>query len=173
MAASRRPIVAFQTLLGYSEEELKQLYYTDLTPEKWHAFESEIVKNQIIPRGYSDVYEKEYRKKDGTTFPVELRTFLLRDPSGQPIGMWAIIRDITERKREERALRESEARYRTLIENIPQAVLLKDRESRYISINKAYALAFGLRQEEVIGKIRLRFPSEAYWLTSFDKKIGW
>jgi signal transduction histidine kinase/CheY-like chemotaxis protein len=46
------------------------------------------------------VYEKEYRKKDGTVFPVELRTFLTRNDSGEKEGMWAIVRDITERKRE-------------------------------------------------------------------------
>lgn len=89
---------ACQDMLGYSADELKQLKYFDLTPAKWHAFESQIVKEQIIPRGYSNVYEKEYRKKDGTTFPIELRTFLLRDTAGQPCGMWAIIRDITMRK---------------------------------------------------------------------------
>jgi len=61
---------ACQDMLGYSADELKQLKYFDLTPAKWHAFESQIVKEQIIPRGYSNVYEKEYRKKDGTTFPI-------------------------------------------------------------------------------------------------------
>jgi C4-dicarboxylate-specific signal transduction histidine kinase len=45
------------------------------------------------------VYEKEYRRKDGAVFPVELRTFLLKDGAGSHSGMWAIVRDITDRKR--------------------------------------------------------------------------
>ena len=89
---------AFLAMLGYSEAEVLQLRYQDLTPERWHSFESEIVETQIQPRGYSDVYEKEYIRKDGTVFPVELRTFLLRGDDGRPAGMWAIVRDITERK---------------------------------------------------------------------------
>jgi len=98
----------YREMLGYSEDELKQLTYTDLTPHQWHAFEAKIVEEQVLKRGYSDVYEKEYRRKDGTVFPVELRTFLIRDDTGQPTGMWAIVRDITERKRAEAALREKE-----------------------------------------------------------------
>ena len=63
--------------------------YQGLTPERWHAFEDGIVRDQIIPRGYSEIYEKEYRRKDGTIFPVELRGALSRDASGQPNRMWA------------------------------------------------------------------------------------
>jgi PAS domain S-box-containing protein len=92
---------SFKEMLGYSDEELARLTYQDLTPEKWHALETDIVRTQILPLGYSTVYEKEYRKKDGTLFPVELRTFLIRDDSGQPSGMWAIVRDISQRKRSE------------------------------------------------------------------------
>jgi PAS domain S-box-containing protein len=94
-------------MLGYSPEEMRALTYQELTPERWHAFEDGIVGEQIIPRGYSDVYEKEYRRKDGTIIPVELRTILSRDAFGQPNAMWAIVRDITERKRAEEALRRS------------------------------------------------------------------
>lgn len=49
--------------------------------------------------------EAKYRRKDGTVVPVELRTILLKDEKGQPCGMWAIIRDITERKQAEEALK--------------------------------------------------------------------
>lgn len=98
---------AFQAMLGYTGEELARLTYLDLTPQKWHAAEAGVLAGQVLRRGYSDVYEKEYRRKDGTIFPVELRTFLVPDDQGMPAAMWAIVRDITERKRAERALREA------------------------------------------------------------------
>lgn len=96
---------SYQTMLGYGREKLSRLTYRDITPVKWHAPEQRIIEEQILVRGYSDVYEKEYRKKDGTVFPVELRTFLIRDSGDGPAGMWAIVRDITERKQAEEQLR--------------------------------------------------------------------
>ncbi len=94
---------AFESLVGYTGEELKRLTYKDLTPEKWHAIEDQIFNEQIMVRGFSDVYEKEYRRKDGTVFPVEIRTFLLTNGESRPLNMWAIVRDITARKRIEEA----------------------------------------------------------------------
>ncbi len=96
----------YQRMVGYTDEELGQLTYLDLTPPRWHAMEEAIVQEQLLPLGFSEVYEKEYRRKDGTIFPIEVRTFLLRDPAGQANAMWAIIRDITERK-ESQALQQS------------------------------------------------------------------
>lgn len=95
---------AYQAILGYSREELLQLTYRDITPEAWWVMESRIVTEQIIGRGYSDVYEKEYRHKDGHIVPVEIRAILIRDEAGRPAAMWGIVRDITERKRAEEAL---------------------------------------------------------------------
>ena len=107
---------SYQIMLGYSAEELRQTTYRDLTPEKWQDFEETIIQKQVLPRGYSEVYEKEYRKKDGTAFPVELRTFLLKDQAGGNVGMWAIVRDITERKRAEEEIRENQKRLEELVE---------------------------------------------------------
>ncbi len=88
----------YSRMLGYTEEELSKITYHELTPSNWHDFEQNIVDTQIIPQGYSDLYEKEYRKKDGTVFPVEMRTYLVKDANNNPVGMWAIVRDVTERK---------------------------------------------------------------------------
>ena len=95
---------SYQAMLGYSEQELASKTRSDLSPQKWHSIEQKIIQEQIIPQGYSSVYEKECIKRDGTVFPVELRTFLLTDASGAPSGMWSIVRDITERKTVEATL---------------------------------------------------------------------
>ena len=98
----------FQQMVGYPADELRTLSYRDLTPEKWHAFEADIVDKQVLVRGHSELYQKEYRRKDGTVFPIELRTILIRDRTGgPPIGMWAVVRDISSRKQAEQALIES------------------------------------------------------------------
>lgn len=88
---------SYRLMLGYSPEELRELNFRDITPQLWHDREDTIIREQVLDRGYSDVYEKEYRKKDGTIFPVELRALLIKDDSDCNIGMWAIVRDITER----------------------------------------------------------------------------
>jgi len=99
---------SFQEMTGYTDEELLGMNFRSLTPDKWHAAEDRIIREEVIPLGFSGIYEKEYERKDGTVFPVELRAFLIRDADGQPAGMWAIIRDITERKRAEQDIIERE-----------------------------------------------------------------
>jgi PAS domain S-box-containing protein len=173
---------AFQALLGYSPDELLQLTYFDLTPEKWHPYEARLLAEQVLPRGFSDVYDKEYRRKDGTVFPVELRTFLLRDANGQPFGMWAIIRDVTERKRAETTLREahdslearvrertadlqaanaalaeSEERYRSLVNNLNVGVYRNEPAplGGFFQVNPALARMHGYDSVEEFQKVRV------------------
>ena len=113
---------AFQRMLGYSPEDMRRLTYRDITPEKWHPVEAGIIEGQVFERGYSDLYEKEYRRQDGTVFPVELQTYLVRNEEGRPAGMWAFVRDIAVRRQAAEALRESEQKYRLLITNVPAMV---------------------------------------------------
>lgn len=143
---------AYKNMLGYSEEELHKLTYVDLTPEKWHSFEAKIVQEQIVKGGYSDVYEKEYVKKDAKIFPVELRTFLISDEDGQPSAMWAIVRDITERKQAEVALRESEERFCKAFNASPFALSISRLDDGcYISVNESFLRLTGYERQEVIG----------------------
>jgi PAS domain S-box-containing protein len=100
----------FLNMLGYSFEELARLAYADITPESWHAVEASILKDQVDARGYSDLYEKEYIRKDGTIFPIELQTYLLSNINGDPVGYWAFVRDISDLKRAEEEKRRLEDR---------------------------------------------------------------
>ena len=93
---------AYLDMVGYSAAEIRKKKCQNLTPKKWHKMEAEIVANQIKARGHSDEYEKEYIKKDGTVFPISIMVWLKKDREGKPIGIWKIVRDITERKRAER-----------------------------------------------------------------------
>lgn len=92
---------AFQKMLGYSEPELVQLSLIDLTPSQWHSLDATTISEQVVPHGKSVVYEKALRRKDGAVLPVELRIFLIADDEEKPMAMWAIVRDITERKQAE------------------------------------------------------------------------
>ncbi|MBI5646898.1 MAG: PAS domain S-box protein [Ignavibacteriae bacterium] len=106
---------SYANILGYSMDEVLGKSYPEITPETWHVFEKNLVENQILVRGFSDVYEKEYIRADGTVIPVELHTVLMRDDAGEPVGMWAIVRDISERKRAESRARLHQRRLETLL----------------------------------------------------------
>ena len=94
---------AYQEMVGHAQKQLLGMNEAELTPARWHAVQADIIETQVVRLGRSDVYEKEYIRSDGQLFPVELRTFLIRDDAQKPIGMWAIVRDITERRQSELA----------------------------------------------------------------------
>ena len=137
---------AFCKIVGYTPEELSKLTYRDLTPERWHDAENDILEKQVLTRGYSEIYEKEYRRKDGAIIPVELRTYLMLDESGNPSGMWAIVRDITERTWAERMLQE----YEKVVEGTDELIVVVDRDYRHLLANRAFLDKVGLEREEVI-----------------------
>lgn len=87
----------FLEMAGYEREELIGQSFEVITPEKYYNYEKHIVREQVLKRGYSDIFEKHYIRKDGTSFPVELRLYL-NVADGKPIGVWGFVRDITERK---------------------------------------------------------------------------
>jgi len=126
----------YQNMLGYTPDELATLTYIDITPENWRTFEKDIVENQILTRGHSDIYEKEYRRKDGTVFPVELHTVLLRDEQGKPSGMWAIVRDITERKKAEKEILELNESLEARVMERTVELLAKNQELE--SLNRVF-----------------------------------
>jgi PAS domain S-box-containing protein len=142
---------AYQALVGYTEKELRRLSIRDLVPERWHALEEEVLRTQVLPRGYSDIYRKEYRRKDGTILPVELRRVLLRDTAGKPSGMWAMVRDISERVKAEEQLRNSEAFLTSIIDQSPTATWISDSEGTLIRINRACLDLLHVTEEEVLG----------------------
>ena len=109
-------------MLGYSAEEILQLTTQDVTPEKWQPLEAKIIAEEVLTRGYSDIYEKEYRCQDGSIFPAELQTYLVRDEEGSPAGMWSFIRDITVRQQAVNLCRESEQKFRLLVNTVPAVV---------------------------------------------------
>lgn len=143
---------SFQALLGYDSQELRQMSVHDLSPEKWHQVESRIFDTKARRKGCYDIYEIEFLRKNGTAIPVELRPFVLQDTCRKPIGSWAIVRDISQRKAAEERASRNEQIFRTLIANLPQKVVLKDEQSRIVYCNEKYADSLSMPIEDVIGK---------------------
>jgi PAS domain S-box-containing protein len=98
-------ILDFNSAFHYSPAELRSLRFQEITSEKYLEKEQKMV-DQILKRGYSDLYEKEYIDKDGKLVPVEISGYLTNDQYGMPKGMWAFVRDISERKKSEEKLRQ-------------------------------------------------------------------
>ena len=113
---------AFSRMLGYSKDEISSLTFQELTPTKWHAMEAKMIDEKILAHGYSDVYEKEYIRKDGTVFPVELRAFLASAEQDNPAHLWAIVTDISTRKEAEKKLKESLNEKEVLLKEIHHRV---------------------------------------------------
>lgn len=135
----------FTKITGYSEEDVPD----GLT---WlsKAYPDYKYRQKVIDFWLKDVNENGIDRvfditcKDGTIKSIEFRPFLLGD--GRSV---TILSDITEKKRSEEALRESEEKYRILFEDSRDAIFINERDGRFIKINKAFLDLFKCSEEDI------------------------
>ncbi len=171
---------AFAQLVGYEKEELMHInWVTQLTPPEWLDMEIKLVR-ALGDNGVPVYYEKEYMRKDGTRIPVEFLTDVYKDAAGNILNYYAFVTNISERKQAQKALRESEEKYRLLFTGINNGFSLceimldedgKPNDYRFLSINPAFEQLTGLKSENVIGRtIREVVPIiEDYWIEIYGK----
>ena len=105
-----------------------------------------------LAKGYRGAGEYTLLKKDGTEFIGEVNSSFIKDASGNPVAIVAIIRDITERKRAEEVLRQSEEKYRTIFESTKEVVIVSAPDNRIVSANPAAAAILGYNSpQELVG----------------------
>ena len=145
-----------EQMYGYSAAEMVGRPVSVLVPPICADEIPEILER--LKRGERvDHFETVRVRKNGETFDVSLNVSPVRDASGKIIGASTVARDITERKRAEAALIEERHLLHTLMDNLPDVIYFKDRESRFTRINKAHAKLFGLSD-----------PAQAVGKTDFD-----
>lgn len=111
-------------------------------------------------------------RKDGSNFPAEFSASLLRDEKGQPVQIVDIMRDITERKKVEQAIRESERRYRESIENSPSPIFAINKKGIIQIWNAACETTFQYKKEQMISKAHYRRLWNPKDLESIQAKIN-
>jgi PAS domain S-box-containing protein len=153
--AGRMTLVNSQTqrLFGYSEAELIGQPVDMLVPDAvraGHAAHRAAYAATPRTRAMGSGLDLAGRRKDGTEFPVEISLAPMETEDG--LLVMSAIRDVTERRRGEDAVRASEAKFRRLLELAPDAIVIVDRDGRMTLVNSQAQRLFGYAEEEMLGQ---------------------
>ena len=136
-------------LLEYEEKEIISRPVEMVFDEEKSDREARMTA--MLADGYIDNIEVSHRTKNGRQVPVLLSGTVMRDKHQVFQGIIYVGQDITERKQAEEALRESEERYRTLVELAPDIIYRLDHEGRILFISPAVA-QLGYQPEDLVGR---------------------
>jgi len=148
---------SIKRVLGYTVEETMKLKISDiLTPDSTEQARR-FVKWQMKTFARGVQYPPasmtlEHVRKDGSTVWAEVMLSFMQDKNGNVTGIMGATRDITERRKAEEALRESEEKYRQHFENVSDVIFSYDREFRILSMSPSVKRMLGYSPEELIGK---------------------
>jgi PAS domain S-box-containing protein len=138
-------------LLGRQKWSLiKQRFIALVAPEDRSIFSAELrrcVRLRVMVSG-----ELSLRRSEGRLVVVQFASMPVLDHRARVVQVETTLVDISDRKRAEKALRESEARLKAIMDNSPAMIFLKDTQGRYLHFNREFGHAFGLALEQTVGK---------------------
>ncbi|MEF8879876.1 MAG: PAS domain S-box protein [Candidatus Thermoplasmatota archaeon] len=138
-----------EKMLGKTEEELYKTPVKELYPsDEWMKIRDE----KIREKGMQHHLETKMIKKNGDLLDVDLSVSVIKDSENSPVGSIGVIRDISDRKKAERKLKESEEKYRSLFESTVDGTFVLDSRGEIVDINSRALEMFGLDKEEVTGE---------------------
>ena len=136
---------------GYSKEELLGMNHRQYA-DKENAKKVFEVFNKIYKTGITaSIFDYEIIRKDGTRRQIELSASLIKDSAGKPIGFRGTTRDATEHKKMAETIRQSEERYRTILDEMADAYFEVDIAGKFTFVNDAVCRHLGYSREELIG----------------------
>ncbi|HEY9422165.1 MAG TPA: PAS domain S-box protein [Thermoanaerobaculia bacterium] len=139
-------------------QHFSRFYPSDKVEQGWPQYELEVAQRE------GRFEDEGWRvRKDGSTFWANVIITALRNPAGDLLGFSKVTRDLTERRRQEQSLRESEERFRLLVEGVRDyAIFMLDPDGFIVSWNAGAEAIKGYRAEEILGQHFSRFyPPEA------------
>lgn len=137
---------------GYSAEELKGMNFRQYSDEE-NAKKAFKAFNEIFKTGKAGkTVDYEIIRPDGTRRQVEVSASLIKDAKGNNLGFRGITRDVTERKLIDEALKQSEERYRTILEEMEDAYYEVDLAGNFTFVNDASCRHIGYSREDLLGK---------------------
>jgi PAS domain S-box-containing protein len=138
---------SFQRMTGYTEAELRNLTTLEITHEDDRAGTQERIDSGAV----GVLQSKRYRRKDGEVVWADVTAFIIPATDSTPAFLGAVIVDITDRKRAEDALRQSEAYLHEVFETLPDGVAIIGRDYRYQRVNPIYEHRTGLARGQIAG----------------------
>jgi hypothetical protein len=163
---------AFCNIVGYTEEELKERTFSDITHPEDLEKSSELVNDLASGKLSTFNIEKRYIKKDGTVIVGKINCSAIRDYEGAVRLFVAELEDITEKTMSEKALKESEERYRSIIEHSPNYMLLIDNNGTIVDCNKKVISLLNLEPSTIIGSNALDIAKRSNMDDSWIKKMN-
>jgi PAS domain S-box-containing protein len=143
---------ATEQTVGWSREELTGQNVDRIVTPASVALGHERVRRALAGEKIPKIFELEAVTRDGRVVPFEGWARFIRDAEGRPVEHLGVFRDISERRRAEAALRESEARYRSVFDNANDSILTFTLEGDVTSVNRAYERLTGWTRDELIGR---------------------
>ena len=160
---------AAKHITGYTDEELMNLSWFDILPSTYRDPSRERYRRRMGGENISGLFESFIFRKDGTEIPIEASSIVtkFRGKNAQV----SFFRDIRERKQAEEELKQSEERYRALVESSSDAILMLDSERKIVSCNQAFLDLFGYGNNEVVVKTssKVRASANSLRKSSFKK----
>ncbi|MBL8165861.1 MAG: PAS domain S-box protein, partial [Anaerolineae bacterium] len=139
-------------MFGYTTEEMRHISISDISTEYEGSMS---VLRRLLDGEEVPIYERHFRKKNGDILTAEVSSELVRDTEGHPLHFQCVLRDITERKELEKSLRESEARYRSVVNVLSEGIILHDINGAIIACNSASERILGLTKDQMMGRTSL------------------
>jgi PAS domain S-box-containing protein len=143
---------AYCRMLGYESDELLRISHREVTHPDDVGGDNAFVAGALAGDRESLEREKRYVRKDGSVVWAHVLAQVVREAGGEPMYFISHVQDVSDRRKAQSLLRDSERTLRSVIDNTPAVICVTGRDHRYKLVNREFEQVFGVKSDWIIGR---------------------